>query len=237
MGRHRKSPCYSFWPPSIPSPTPCPWSQQQNENYVQYVFYRLFVRTHTKFGIKNWNWHRDLLTSPQGHQFDSRMKMLLAFCSARHPRRFDMPHDHVWKQFFFDPLGTPSATKSHPGIEWKSLLICFVSFICENTHKVWYKNLWNWYVNRNLMIFDLLTSPQGHQFDPRMKILLAFCSACHPRRFDMPHDHVWKNFFWPPGLLKCPKVRPLGHDPGNRIKIPSDMFCIFHLWEQTQSLV
>ena len=42
-----------------------------------------------------------------------------------------------------------------------------------------------------LMIFDLLTSPQGHQFDPGMKMLLAYCSACHPRRFDMPHDHVW----------------------------------------------
>ena len=34
------------------------------------------------------------LTSPQGHQFDTRMKILLAFCSARHPCRFDMPHDH-----------------------------------------------------------------------------------------------------------------------------------------------
>ena len=41
-----------------------------------------------------------------------------------------------------------------------------------------------------LMIFDLLTSPQGHQFDPRMKRLLAFCSARYPRRFDMLHDHV-----------------------------------------------
>ena len=40
------------------------------------------------------------------------------------------------------------------------------------------------------MIFDLLTSPKGHQFDPRMKILLAFCSALHPLRFDMPHDHA-----------------------------------------------
>ena len=41
-----------------------------------------------------------------------------------------------------------------------------------------------------LMIFDLLTSPQGHQFDPRKKMLLAFCSAHHSRRFDMLHDHV-----------------------------------------------
>ena len=40
-----------------------------------------------------------------------------------------------------------------------------------------------------LMIFDLLTSPQGHQFGHWMKILLAFFSARHPRRFDMPHDH------------------------------------------------
>ena len=40
------------------------------------------------------------------------------------------------------------------------------------------------------MIFDLLTSPQGHQFDLRTKILLAFYSARHPRRFDMPYDHV-----------------------------------------------
>ena len=40
------------------------------------------------------------------------------------------------------------------------------------------------------MIHDLLTSPQGYQFDPRMTSLLAFYSACHPLRFDMPHDHV-----------------------------------------------
>ena len=57
------------------------------------------MRTHTKFGIKIFEIDMlvifDLLTSPQGHQFDPRMKMLLGFCSARHPRRFDMLHDHV----------------------------------------------------------------------------------------------------------------------------------------------
>ena len=41
-----------------------------------------------------------------------------------------------------------------------------------------------------IMIFDLLTLPQGHQFDPRMKMLLAFFTARHPLRFDMLHDHV-----------------------------------------------
>ena len=131
--------------------------------------------------------------------------MLLAFCSARHPCRFDMPHDHVWKKYFWPPTqGTPSAPSPTLGHDQcdriKSCLVCFVSFICENTHKVWYKNLLNGHVNQNLMIFDLLTSSQGHQFDPRMKIFLAFCSARHLRRFDMPHDHVWKKKqFWPPG--------------------------------------
>ena len=107
----------------------------------------------------------DLLTSPQGHQFDPRMKMLLAFSSACHSHQFDMLHDHVWKKKKFDPLGTPSAPKSHPwgmtqATELKFRLICFVSFICENIHKVWYKNLWNWHGNRNLMIFDLWPHPK-----------------------------------------------------------------------------
>ena len=78
---------------------PGAWPWQQNENSVQYVFYLLFVRIYTKFGIKIFEIDMlmifDLLTWPQGHQFDPRMKILLAFCSARHPRRFNKPHDHV----------------------------------------------------------------------------------------------------------------------------------------------
>ena len=42
-----------------------------------------------------------------------------------------------------------------------------------------------------------------------------------------------KKMFWPP---QYPQP-PLGHDPGGRMKIPFDMFYIFHLWEDTQSLV
>ena len=41
-----------FDPPITPSPTLGAWPEQQNENSVQYVFYLLFVRTHTKIGIK-----------------------------------------------------------------------------------------------------------------------------------------------------------------------------------------
>ena len=63
------------------------------------------------------------------------MKILLAFCSAGHPRWFDIPHNHVWKTFFFCPLGTPSAPKSHPwgmtqGTVWYVLYLSFV-----RTHK------------------------------------------------------------------------------------------------------
>ena len=101
-------------PPITQESHPGAWPWQQNENSVQYVFYLLFVRTHTKiFEIDILIF--DLLTSPQGHQFDPRMKMLLAFCSACHPRRFDMPHDHVSKKKKKNwPPGHPSAPKSHP---------------------------------------------------------------------------------------------------------------------------
>ena len=48
----------------------------------------------------------------------------------------------------------------------------------------------------------------------------------------------WLNFgkkkFWPLNPPRYPQVRPLGHDPGNGMKIPSDMFYIFHLWEDTK---
>ena len=40
------------------------------------------------------------------------------------------------------------------------------------------------------MIFDRLTPPQGHQFDPRVEILLAVCSTHHPRQFDMQHNYA-----------------------------------------------
>ena len=46
--------------------------------------------------------------------------------------------------------------------EWKFCSICFLSVICENTHKVWYKNLWNWHVN-DIWPFDLTSrSPVWH---------------------------------------------------------------------------
>ena len=34
-----------------------------------------------------------------------------------------------------------------------------------------------------------------------------------------------------------PQIPALGHDPGDGMKILSNMFYIFHLWEDTQRLV
>ena len=87
------------------------------------------------------------------------------------------------------------------------------------------------------MIFDLLTSPQGHQFDPRIKMLLVFRSARHPRSFDMQHDHVWKNVLLLPWATPVHQIPTLGAWTRLQTKITSDMFCIFHLWEHVQSLV
>ena len=96
-----------------------------------------------------------------------------------------------------------------------ALSLTFFYLLFVKTHKKFgIKNLWNWHGNRNLMIFDLLTSLQGHQFDPRMKILLAFCSARHPRRFDMPHGHVW--FFLTPWAPPAPQSPAAGAWPGRQ---------------------
>ena len=52
-GAASQIPTLKFLPTSAPpSSIPGAWPQQQNENYVQYVFYLSFVRTHTKFGKK-----------------------------------------------------------------------------------------------------------------------------------------------------------------------------------------
>ena len=85
----------------------------------------------------------------------------------------------------------------------------FKCFIFENSHKVWYKNLWYWLCNWNLMIIDLVTSPQGHQFDLKVKILLAFCSY-HPPVNLICHMTIFekKNCFDPLGTHDTPKSHP-----------------------------
>ena len=84
--------------------------------------------------------------------------------------------------------------------------------ICKNTHKVWYKNHRIWHGSRNLMIFDLLTSTQGHQFDPRMKILLAFRLPCQFQRFLYQTLCVFSQIKYRKHIESVARVMPQGWD-------------------------
>ena len=53
MTMFEKNAFLTLWAPLSPqSPTPGACPRHHNENSIQYVLYLLFVRTHTKFGIK-----------------------------------------------------------------------------------------------------------------------------------------------------------------------------------------
>ena len=93
-----------------------------------------------------------------GSKLVTRMRSLWGANANPHPQVF-YPHNFYSTSH---PWGMTQVT------EWKFRLICFMSFICENTNKVWYKNLWNLLCKWHVMIFDLLTSPQDLQFDPRV---------------------------------------------------------------------
>ena len=60
---------------------------------------------------------------------------------------------------------------------------------------------------RYLLVFDLLTPPKGHQFDPRVKFFSASWSKDHLLEFDMSHDHVQKIKYLTP---QQPQVRNPG---------------------------
>ena len=122
----------------------------------------------------------------------------------------------------FDP-STQSPTLGHdPGDIMK---VPFDTFV--RTHKVWYKKL----CNSDLIIFDLLIPPQGYEFDPRVKILLALCSTNHPCQFDMPHDHVRKKKFGPLGTTKS---HPWGMTQTTEQKSRPLCFIIYFMCENTR---
>ena len=109
----------------------------------------------------------------------------------------------------------PQHPKSHPlgmtqATEWKFSLICFISLICENTHKVCYKHLWNWLCNWNQMIFDLLTSPKGHQFDPGWKFYLHPVCLIIPVNLICNMTMLKKKKFGPLPTPAAPKSHPRG---------------------------
>ena len=86
---------------------------------------------------------------------------------------------------------------------------------------------------RNLMVIDPLTPSQGHHFDCRVKSLSVSWATVHPLYFGIPHDHVQKiNFLTPPP--STPKSKTLGHDPGDPMNIPSNMFYILFVRRHTK---
>ena len=160
----------SFWtpqPPTVPtSPTPGAWPRQRNENPVWYVLYLSIVRRHTKFGLKIFEidfvieilWYLTLWPLPRAPGGGDQKNCAVA-CAI------NVSYSHtkfgwILEKKFMDhstPHGTP---KSDPwgmtqATEWKSRLICIISFTCEKTHKVWFKNLWNWLCNWNLKLHSL----------------------------------------------------------------------------------
>ena len=134
-----------------------------------------------------------------------------------HAKVFDSPqHNQVPSR------GMTLATK------WKFCSICFSIFYLWKHTKFGIQI----FEIGMLMIFDLFTAPQVHQFDPRMKMLLAFCSARHPRRFDMPHDHVW--FFLTPGAPPVPLSPTPGTWPRRQNKSPF-WYVMYHSFVRTHT--
>ena len=87
---------------------------------------------------------------------------------TRHPKCWGQTDGRSWltTRPAFAKATQVKFTPGHPksmsqASEQKSCLICFISSICMNTHKVWYKNVWNWPFFWNLMTCDLLTPTQG----------------------------------------------------------------------------
>ena len=106
----------------------------------------------------------------------------------------------------FWPSSTPSpGAWSRQQNENSVQYVFYLLFV--STHAKFGLKKWNWHGNQNLIIFDLLTSLKGHQFDPSMKISLSFWSARYPRQL------IWYAT-WP-----CLKIDPLG-TPAPQSPIP-----------------
>ena len=123
---------------------------------------------------------------------------------------------------FLTPPAPRSPTPGHDlATEWKFCSICFLSFICESTHKVRYKDLWNWHFN------DIWPCPKVTSLTLGWNCYLHFILLVIPVDLICYMTMFKKKIVWPPGYPQCPKVPPLGHDSGDRIKIPMICFVSF----------
>ena len=176
----------------------------------------------------------DLLASPKVTSLTLGWKCYL------HSVLLVIPVDLISHMIMFEnifwPPGYPQFPKVPPlghdtGDRIKIPSNIFVSFICENTHKVWYKNLWHWHGNRNLMIIDLWPHPKVTSLTLGWKFYLHSVLLVIPVNL-ICHMTTFEKKKYPLGTQA-----PQSPTQGDRMKISSDMFWIFHLWEHTQSLV
>ena len=152
-----------------------------------------------KVWFKNlWNWLCnsdlmifDLLAPPQGPR--GRGPKHGAGACAIHVSNSHTKSGWISKKIFLTPQ-TPNGTpKSDPwgmtqATKWKSRLIYYISFMCEKTHKVWLKNLWNWLCNWNLMIFNDIY-PFGPSLGPQGRGPKKMCHSCE----QLTH-RIWLDF-------------------------------------------
>ena len=129
-----------------------------------------------------------LLAPPQGPRGRGPKNGAVAY--AFHVRNSHTKSGWILEKKKFDHATPQSTPKSHPwgmtqAAKWKSRLICFISFICEETHKVWFKNLWNWLSIWNLMIFNDIwpfgPSPGPQGAGPNK------CAVAHPIHVSNSH--------------------------------------------------
>ena len=169
---------------------------------ICFIFFNC-EKTHKVWLKSLWNWLCDwdlmifdLLAPPQGPRGWGPIKLCCCMCHW-----CKLLTHQIWlnfgNNFFFDhstPHGTPKfdpwcMTQAR---KWKSRLICFISFIWEKTHKVWFKNLWNWLCNWNLMIFNNIW-PFGPSQGPQGAGPKKMC-RCTPLPCEQLTHQIWLNF-------------------------------------------
>ena len=170
------------------------WPRRPNEKSRLICYISFICEKNHKVWFKNlWKWLCnsglmifDLLAPPQGPR--GRGPKNGAGACAIHVSNSHTKSGWNSKKKFLTPQTPHGTPKSDPwgmtqAAEWKSRLICFISFMCEKTHKVWFENLWNWLCNWNLMIFDLLAPPQGPRGRGQKKYAVA-----HPIHVSNSHS-------------------------------------------------
>ena len=85
------------------------------------------------------------------------------------------------------------------------------------------------------MIFDFWPCPKVTSLTLGWKFYLHSVLLVIPVDFIYHMTMFEKKFFWPPGHPQRPKVPPMGHDPGDRMKIPSVWYVLYLTFVRTHT--